>query len=123
MVFTDPEIAWVGLTEREAEEKGVQIKVGRFPLTALGRARTLGRTEGFAKILSDPDSGSVLGIGIVGSHASELIAEGALAIEMGATLEDILTTIHPHPTLSEAILEAAEIAAGSSVHIDARKKK
>ncbi len=123
VVFTDPEIAWVGLTEREAEEKGVQAKVGRFPLTALGRARTLGRTEGFAKILSDPDSGSVLGIGIVGSHASELIAEGALAIEMGATLEDILATIHPHPTLSEAILEAAEIAAGSSVHIDARKKK
>jgi dihydrolipoamide dehydrogenase len=118
VVFTDPEIAWTGLTEKEAAEQGIQVKVGRFPLTALGRARTMGRTEGFAKLLSDPKTGTILGLGMVGPHASELIAEGTLAIEMGAALEDLLATIHPHPTLSEAILEAAEVAAGAAVHLD-----
>lgn len=122
VVFTDPEIAWTGLTEREAQEQGVKVKVGRFPLTALGRAHTIGRTEGFVKILSDPESDTVLGVGIVGPHASELVAEGTLAIEMGATLEDIMVTIHPHPTFSEAIMEAAEVAAGSPVHIHRPKK-
>jgi dihydrolipoamide dehydrogenase len=123
VVFTDPEIAWTGLTEREAEEKKIKVNVGRFPLSALGRAQTLGRTDGLVKILSDPDSGLVLGVGMVGYMASELIAEGTLAIEMGATLEDVIVTIHPHPTLSESIMEAAEVAAGEPVHIAPAKKK
>lgn len=118
VVFTDPEIAWVGLTERDVNEQGLDVTVGRFPLKALGRARTLGRTEGFAKILSAPDTGLVLGVGIVSPQASELIAEATLAIEMGATLEDLMVTIHPHPTLSESLMEAAEVAAGSPIHMD-----
>ena len=117
VVYTDPEIAWVGLTEREAEAQGLKVKVGRFPFRALGRARTLGRSEGFVKILSEPETDLVLGVGMVGPQASELIAEGTLALEMGATLEDLMVTIHPHPTLSEAIMEAAEVAAGTPVHL------
>ena len=122
VVFTDPEIAWVGLTEQEAGAQGIKVDVGRFPLKALGRARAIGHTEGFAKILSEPESGRVLGVSMVGPHASDLIAEGTLAIEMGATLEDILVTIHPHPTLSEAFLEAAEVAAGEAVHVNPPRK-
>jgi dihydrolipoamide dehydrogenase len=122
VIFTDPEIAWTGLTEREAEEKGIQIKVGRFPLTALGRAKTIGKTEGFVKVLIDPETELVLGVGIVGQHASELIAEGNLAIEMGATVEDLIVSIHPHPTFSESIMEAAEVAAGGAVHLLPKKK-
>lgn len=118
VVFTDPEIAWTGLTEKEAQEQHIPVTVGRFPLTALGRARTLGRTDGMVKVLADPDNGSILGVGIVGHLASELIAEGTLAVEMGATLEDLTSTIHPHPTLSEAIMEAAEVASGNCVHIN-----
>lgn len=118
VVFTDPEIAWTGLTEREAAEKGLVVKVGKFPLSALGRARTLGRTEGLVKVIFDPENNLVLGVGMVAPHASELIAEGTLAIEMGATLEDLMVTIHPHPTLSEALMEAAEVAAGTTVHIN-----
>ncbi len=117
VVFTDPEIAWSGLTEREAEERGIEVAIGRFPLRALGRARTMGRTEGLVKIVAEPGSGLVLGVGMVGPHASELIAEGTLAIEMGATLEDLMVTIHPHPTLSEAVMEAAEVTAGQPIHI------
>ncbi|MDY0002648.1 MAG: dihydrolipoyl dehydrogenase [Polyangia bacterium] len=117
VVFTSPEIAWAGLTEREAAAIGRQVKVGSFPLRALGRARTLGRTEGLVKIISDPETSRVLGVGMVGPQASDLIAEGVLAIEMGATLEDLMVTIHPHPTLSEAIMEAAEVAAGMPVHL------
>ena len=117
LFFTDPEIAWTGISEREAEEQGIKVNVGRFPLTALGRARTIGKTEGFVKILSNPENNLVLGVGIVGPMASELVAEGTLAIEMGATLEDLIVSIHPHPTLSESIMEAAEVAAGEPVHI------
>ncbi|NMC69572.1 MAG: dihydrolipoyl dehydrogenase [Myxococcales bacterium] len=117
VVYTDPEIAWAGLTEQEARERNVPVKVGRFPLRALGRAWTLGRTDGLVKILADPESGLVRGVGMVGPQASELIGEATLAIEMGATLEDILVTIHPHPTLSEALVEAAEVAAGTPVHV------
>jgi dihydrolipoamide dehydrogenase len=123
VVFTDPEIAWTGLTEREAQEKNIQVNVGRFPLRALGRAQTLGRTDGMVKIISNPDTGLVLGVGMVGPQASDLIAEGTLAVEMGATLEDIIVTIHPHPTLSEAIMEAAEVAAGEPVHISPPQKR
>lgn len=122
VVFTEPELAWVGLTEREAEEQKRKVTIGRFPLSALGRARTLGQIDGLVKVISDPDSELLLGVGMVGPHASELIAESALALEMGATLEDLLVTIHPHPTLSEAIAEAAEVAAGMSVHINPPKK-
>jgi dihydrolipoamide dehydrogenase len=122
VVFTDPEIAWSGITEREAEEQGIKVNIGRFPLTALGRARTIGRTDGLVKVIADAESRLVLGVGIVGPQASELIAEGTLALEMGATLDDLMVTIHPHPTLSEALMEAAEVAAGSPVHIDPPKK-
>lgn len=122
VVFTDPEIAWTGLTEREAGEKNIHVNIGRFPLRALGRAQTLGRTDGMVKIISNPDTGLVLGVGMVGPQASDLIAEGTLAVEMGATLEDIIVTIHPHPTLSEAIMEAAEVAAGEPVHISPPQK-
>ncbi len=122
VVFTDPEIAWSGLTEREAEEQGIKVNVGKFPLSALGRARTLGRTDGLVKIIANPDTDLILGVGIVGPMASELIAEGTLAIEMGATLEDIMVTIHPHPTLSEALMEAAEVAAGEAVHMNPPRK-
>jgi len=122
VVFTDPEIAWTGITEAEAEAEGVDVKVGRFPLAALGRARTMGRTDGLVKVISQPDSGAVLGVGMVGPHASELIAEGTLAIEMGATLEDLMVTIHPHPTIREAIMEAAEVAAGAAVHVNPPRK-
>lgn len=122
VIFTDPEIAWTGISEREAKEKNVSYNVGKFPMTALGRARSLGRTEGFVKVLSAPDTNLILGVGIVGTHASELIAEGTLAIEMGATLEDLINTIHPHPTMSESIMEAAEVALGEGIHILPKKK-
>ncbi|MBN1511524.1 MAG: dihydrolipoyl dehydrogenase [Phycisphaerae bacterium] len=122
VVFTDPEIAWTGLTEQEAKREGVKVDVGKFPLTALGRARTMGRTDGLVKVLADPQTKRVLGVGMVGPHASELIAEGTLALEMGATLEDLMVTIHPHPTISEAIMEAAEVAAGAAIHVAAPKK-
>ena len=118
VVFTSPELAWTGLTEREAAAQGIKVQVGRFPLRALGRARTLGKMEGMVKVLTESDSGLVLGVGMVGAHVSELIAEGTLAVEMGATLEDLMVTIHPHPTMSEAIMEAAEAAAGMPVHIN-----
>ncbi len=121
VVFTDPEIAWTGLTEQEANHQGRPLKVGRFPLSALGRARTMGRTEGLFKVLSDPETDLVLGVGIAGPHASELIAEATLAVEMGATLEDLMVTIHPHPTLSEALMEAAEVAAGQPIHVPPKK--
>ncbi|MFO7990143.1 MAG: dihydrolipoyl dehydrogenase [Desulfotignum sp.] len=117
VLFTRPEIAWTGLTEIQAKENRIPVTVGKFPLTALGRAKSAGRTQGFVKILSDPDSERILGVGIVGEHASELIAEGNLAIEMGACLEDLIVSIHPHPTFSEALMEAAEAARDESVHL------
>jgi dihydrolipoamide dehydrogenase len=118
VVFTRPEIAWTGLTEEDARKAGRAVKVGKFPLSALGRARSIGRTDGLVKVISDAEDGLVLGVGIVGPSASELITEGTLAIEMGATIEDLLVTIHPHPTLSEALMEAAEVAAGEPIHIN-----
>jgi dihydrolipoamide dehydrogenase len=123
VVFTDPELAWTGLTEREAEASNLKVTIGRFPLRALGRARTMGRTDGMVKIISEPDTGLVLGVGMVGPHVSELISEATLALEMGATLEDLMVTIHPHPTISEAIMEAAEVAAGEPIHISPPKKQ
>lgn len=123
VVFTDPELAWAGLTETEAKEQGREVNVGKFPLAALGRAKSIGRTEGMVKVIADPESQLVLGVGIVAPHASDLIAEAAHAIEMGATLEDVAATIHPHPTLSESIMEAAEVAMGTVVHIARPKQK
>jgi dihydrolipoamide dehydrogenase len=117
VVFTDPEIATIGLTESQAKDQGFDPIVGKFPFTALGRALLAGETEGFAKIVADKSSDLVLGMHIVGAEASDMISEGALAIEMGATLEDIGFTIHPHPTLPESIMEAAEAAKGKAIHI------
>ncbi len=120
VVFTDPEIAWAGITEPEAKEQGLDIKVTKFPWGASGRSLTMGRNEGLTKMVIDAASGSILGVGITGSHAGELIAEGALAIEMGAVAEDLAMTIHTHPTLSETVGEAAEIFTGFSTHVFTR---
>jgi len=117
VIFTDPEIATVGLTEAQAKENGYDPIVGRFPFTALGRAVLAGETEGFTKVVADKTSNLVLGVHIVGDEASDLISEAALAIEMGATLEDIGLTMHPHPTLPESLMEAAEAAEGKAIHI------
>jgi dihydrolipoamide dehydrogenase len=114
-VFTDPEIATVGLTEAEAEDEGFDPVVGEMPFNASGRALTVGETDGFVRIVASAD-GFVLGAQIVGPEASELIAEPTLAIEMGATLEDVAATVHTHPTLSEAVMEAAENALGQAIH-------
>jgi dihydrolipoamide dehydrogenase len=112
VVFTDPELAWCGLMEQEAKDKGLDIQVARFPWAASGRARTLGRTDGVTKIVVENVTDRVLGIGIAGTGAGELIAEGVLAIEMGATAMDMGLTIHPHPTLSETIMGAADLIYG-----------
>jgi dihydrolipoyl dehydrogenase len=117
VVFTDPEIAWCGLTETQAQKDGREIKVARFPWGASGRAITLDRPEGMTKLILDPASERVLGVGIVGAGCGELIAEGVLAIEMGALAKDIALTIHPHPTLSETMMESAEVFFGTSTHV------
>ena len=115
-VFCDPEVASAGLSEAKANEAGHKVKISRFRFAALGRALTAGEPEGFVKVVSSADDGRVLGVQIVGSEASNLISEVALAIEMGATIDDIALTIHPHPTFPEAIMEAAESAAGKPIH-------
>ncbi len=117
VIFSDPEIATVGLTERDAEQKGYKVKVGLFPFRALGRAMTMGEAEGTTKIVSDAEKGTVLGVHIIGPHASDLISEGALAVESGSHLEDISLTIHPHPTLPEGIAEAADAVEHKAIHI------
>jgi dihydrolipoamide dehydrogenase len=122
VVFTDPELAWVGLTEAEAREKGIAYEVAKFPWTASGRALSFDRTDGVTKIIADPETNRVLGVGICGAGAGELIAEATLAIEMGATVEDIAETIHPHPTLSETLMEAADAFYGHATHTFTKKK-
>jgi len=122
VVFTDPEIAWVGLTEKEAKSSNRSVSVHKFPWSASGRALTLNRTEGLTKIVSDPETGSVLGVGIVGDHAGDLISEAALAIQVGLTVMDLAETIHPHPTLSETLMESAEHALGLCTHMMSNKK-
>lgn len=117
VVFTDPEIAWCGLTETQAKSQNRPVEVVRFPWRASGRATTLGRNDGVTKLLIDPETERVLGMGIAGAGAGELIAEGVLAIEMAAVASDIQWTIHPHPTLSETVMEAAEVFFGHSTHI------
>jgi len=116
VVFTDPEVAWVGLTESDAKESERAVKVLRFPWAASGRATTVDRTEGLTKLIVDAETERLLGMGIVGVNAGEMIAEGALAIEMGALASDLALTIHPHPTLSETLMESGELAHGSSTH-------
>jgi len=123
VVFTDPEIAWAGLTEAEAEKSGRKVEITRFPWPASGRAIAIDRVDGMTKLVIDPDTGRILGMGLVGSGAGELIAEGVLAIEMGATAEDLKLTIHPHPTLSETVMEAAEVFFGQATHVYRPKKQ
>ncbi len=117
VVFTDPEVAWCGLTETQAQRENREIKVAKFPWAASGRAITLDRPEGMTKLILDPQTERVLGVGIVGAGAGEMIAEGVLAIEMAALASDVSLTIHPHPTLSETVMEAAEVFFGTSTHI------
>ena len=122
VVFTDPEIAWCGLTETQAKKENRTIAVAKFPWGASGRAMTLNRTDGLTKLILDPDTQRVLGVAIVGPGAGELIAEGVLAVEMGSIAEDIKLAIHPHPTTSETIMEAAESFFGHATHIHRPKK-
>jgi dihydrolipoamide dehydrogenase len=117
VVFTDPEIAWAGLTETQAQAQGKQVKVAKFPWGASGRALTLDRTDGLTKLIVDPETERILGVGIVGPGAGELIAEGTLAIEMAALAGDVELTIHPHPTLSETVMNAAEVFYGTSTDV------
>ena len=124
VAYTDPEVAWVGLTETAAQAAETPHEVVRFPWAASGRALTVGRAEGLTKLIVDPQTRRVLGCGIVGVHAGDLIAEAVLAIEMGADVEDIALTIHPHPTLSETVAFAAEVAAGTITDLPpARRRK
>ena len=121
VVYTEPQIAWCGLTENDARAQDLQVKVGRFPWKASGRAISIGAIDGFTKLIMDPASHQILGMGVVGPQAEALIAEGVLAVEMGAMAQDVALTIHPHPTLSETVREAADILLGSATHILPRK--
>lgn len=121
VVYTHPEVAWCGLTETEASQKGIEIKVAKFLWGASGRALTLDRTDGLTKLIIDPDTERILGVGIVGAGAGELISEGVLAVEMGATARDIAEAVHPHPTLSETLMEAAESFYGTATHTLSRR--
>ena len=121
VVFTDPELAWCGLTESEAKAKGIVVKVAKFPWAASGRALSFDRPDGLTKLIIDPDSERILGVGIVGTGAGELISEGVLAVEMGATAKDLALAVHPHPTLSETLMEAAEVFYGHATHTMSKK--
>jgi dihydrolipoamide dehydrogenase len=123
VAYTDPEVAWVGVTEGEAEARGLAFGKATFPWAASGRSLSLGREEGLTKTLWDEESGRLIGCGIVGPNAGELIAEAALAIEMGCQAEDIGLTIHPHPTLSETFMMSAEAFAGTLTDLYLPKKK
>src|ERR1043166_6468834 len=116
VVFTDPELAWCGLTESEAKGKGIEIQVAKFPWAASGRALSFDRPDGLTKLIIEPDTERILGVGIVGTGAGELISEGVLAVEMGATAKDLSLAVHPHPTLSETLMEAAEAFYGHATH-------
>jgi dihydrolipoamide dehydrogenase len=122
VVFTDPELAWCGLTEEEARQKGRTVEVSKFPWSASGRALSFDRTDGMTKLIIDPATERILGVGIVGAGAGELIGEGVLAIEMGATAKDIAESVHPHPTLSETIAECAEAYYGYATNTVSRRK-
>jgi len=121
VVFTDPEIAWAGLTENDAKAQNREVKILKFPWAASGRALAMARTDGVTKLICDPQTGVILGAGIAGAHAGDLIGEAVLAIEMGATAEDVALSIHAHPTLSETLMEAAEMIYGSATHYMGKK--
>ena len=121
VVFTDPEVAWCGLTEAEAKQKGITVQVSRFSWAASGRAMTFDRPDGLTKLIIEPETERILGVGIVGAGAGELISEGVLAIEMGATVKDLAECVHPHPTLSETLMECAEAFYGHATHIYSRR--
>ncbi|MFC1581772.1 dihydrolipoyl dehydrogenase, partial [Candidatus Neomarinimicrobiota bacterium] len=123
VMFTDPEVAWVGLTETEAKMQNIPYEKGEFPWAASGRALSIGQQIGKTKILFDPETKRVLGVGIIGSNAGDLISEGTLAIEMGADVEDLSLTIHPHPTLSETVGNAAEVFAGTVTDLYMPKRR
>jgi dihydrolipoamide dehydrogenase len=122
VVFTDPELAWAGLTEAQATKEGRDVTIAKFPWAASGRAITLDRTDGLTKLVLDPESQRILGVGLVGPGAGELIAEGVLAIEMGANATDLKLSIHPHPTLTETLMESAEVFFGQATHVYRPKK-
>jgi dihydrolipoamide dehydrogenase len=122
VIFTDPEVAWVGLTEQEAKQKGIAVEISKFPWGASGRALTYDRVDGLTKLILEPETHRVLGVGIVGHGAGELIGEGAVAVEMGATAEDLAAIVHPHPTLSETLMESAEAFFGHATHVFSKKK-
>jgi dihydrolipoamide dehydrogenase len=117
VVFTDPELAWAGITESQAQKEGRKVAVAKFPWGASGRAITLDRTDGLTKLILDPETERILGVGLVGPGAGELIAEGVLAIEMGANATDLKLSIHPHPTLTETMMESAEVFFGQATHV------
>jgi dihydrolipoamide dehydrogenase len=123
VVFTDPELAWCGLTEADAQKQQRDVTVARFPWAASGRALTLDRTDGMTKLVIDRKTERLLGVGIVGPGAGELISEGVVAIEMGATATDLKLCIHPHPTLSETLMESAEVFFGHATHVYRPRKK
>ena len=123
VVFTDPEVAWCGLTETEAKKQNRKVEIAKFPWAALGRALAIDRPDGMTKLVIDPGTERILGVGIVGAGAGELIAEGVLAVEMAALASDLKLTIHPHPTMSETLMEAAEVFFGHSTHVYRPKKK
>ena len=123
VVFTDPEVAWCGLTENEAKKQGRKVEIAKFPWAALGRALAIDRPDGMTKLVIDPETERILGVGIVGAGAGELIAEGVLAVEMAALATDLKLSIHPHPTMSETLMEAAEVFFGHSTHVFRPKKK
>src|SRR5258708_3324236 len=123
VVFTDPEVAWCGLMENEAKRAGREVKTAIFPWAASGRAATLGRQEGLTKLVVDPETDSILGVGIVGIDAGELIGEGVLAVEMGASAGDLFLSVHPHPTLTEALMEAGELVHGNATHFMAKRRQ
>jgi dihydrolipoamide dehydrogenase len=122
VAYTDPEIAWMGLTENQAKEQGIDYEKGAFPWAASGRSLSIGRKEGITKILSDKQTGQILGAGITGTNAGELISEAVLALEMGASVEDLALTIHPHPTLSETLGFSAEMIEGTITDLFPKKK-
>jgi dihydrolipoamide dehydrogenase len=122
VVFTDPELAWCGLTEAEAKARNINIQVAKFQWAASGRALAMDRTDGLTKLIIEPETERILGVGLVGHGAGELIAEGVVAVEMGATAKDLALCVHPHPTLSETLMEAAEVFYGHATHTFARKK-
>jgi dihydrolipoamide dehydrogenase len=116
-IFTDPEIATAGLTADEAKARGIEVVTGKFPFAALGKAMAMNETEGFVKVVADKKTKQILGVHIVGPEASNMISEAALGLEMAAFLEDVALTIHPHPTLGEALMEASAAALGHAIHI------